>query len=345
MTSDEIMSRYQEASVPQAGITPGLYTVAGAAGLMGTAALKRLRNAAGVRLRAVYHRRKPLIEADNIECVRADLRDEQACRSVCSDADYVFMFAGILSTASLVARDPVGHIVDNVAMTTHMLHAAYESGVKTFVWLSSSTGYPQQDAPLTEDDMFHGDPPRGYFAVGWYSRYIEKLAQHYAQHVPNPLQIVMLRPTTIYGEHESFDLSECHMLPALVRKVVERMEPIEVWGDGNQMRDLIYADDVMTACLLAMGRGEPYQVYNVGAGVQYSVNELLQAIIKLDGYTDARVQHKIDRPTAPARRELDLARSQSVLGFQPQTSIETGIGRMIRQCRQLYGAPALREAQ
>lgn len=345
MSSNEIVSGDGDDVVQQAEIAPGLYTVAGAAGLMGTAALRRLHGAPGVSVRAVYHRRRPVIEVDTIEPVQADLRDEEACRSVCAGADYVFMFAGILSTAAVLARDPVAHIVDNVAMTTRMMQAAYESRVKRFVWLSSSTGYPQQESPLTEDDMFRADPPAGYFAVGWYSRYIEKLAQHYAQHVPHPLQVVMLRPTTIYGEYESFDLDECHMLPALVRKTIERMNPLEVWGDGEQRRDLIYADDVLTACLLAMQRSEPYQVYNVGAGAQYRIKDLLRTIIEQDGFANAQVEYRMDRPSAPVRRELDLTRSRAVLGFRPQTSIEDGIRRMIHRCRQLYGVPVLEEAQ
>ena len=174
---------------------------------------------------------------------------------------------------------------------------------------------------------------------------MEKLAELYARYVPTPLQMIMLRPTTIYGEYESFDLGRCHMLPALVRKVVDRMDPIEVWGDGRQRRDLVYADDVFRACLLAMRRSEAFQAYNVGAGVEYSVTELLHRIIEQAEFGSARVECRVDRPSAPSRRDLDLTRIRSVLGFQPRTSMDEGIGRMIARCRQLHAVPERKGAK
>ncbi|MFH1996539.1 MAG: NAD-dependent epimerase/dehydratase family protein [Candidatus Omnitrophota bacterium] len=311
-------------------ISRGNYLVAGATGLMGTTALLRLKDVTGVHVRAVYHTRKPKILADNISYIKADLRDLDECRKAVEGIDHLLMFAAVLSTAPMMARDPVSHVTSTLIMNARMLQAAYFARVKKFLWLSSSTGYPLKERPLSEDDMFAGDPPDSYFSVGWMSRYAETLCRMYATKLKNPMRIVVLRPTTIYGEHEDFHFETCHMLPALVRKVSERQRPIEVWGTGDNRRDLIYADDMFDACLSALETAEQYDVFNVGFGKQYSVNELLKLIIEIDGFTGAEVIHDTSKPTAIFARETDCTKAKKVLGFEPKTSIEEGIAKMLR---------------
>ena len=227
---------------------PGNYLVAGSAGLMGTTALLRLKDAPGVNVKAVYHRRGPRVSADNIAHVQADLRNVDACKKVAEGIDYVFMFAAVLSTAPVIARNPVSHITSNLIMNAQMLEASYFAGVKKFVWLSSSTGYPESRHPLKEDDMFAGNPPDVYFSVGWMSRYTEVLCRMYSTKLKNPMPVVILRPTTIYGEYEGFDFEKCHMLPALVRRVCDREDPLVVWGDGQNRRLSKYKDIFSNLC-------------------------------------------------------------------------------------------------
>lgn len=310
-------------------ILPGNYLVAGASGLMGTAALLRLKDLEGISVMAVYHQKKPLVSANNISYIQADLRNLENCRKVVEGMDYVFMFAAVLSTAPVLAKNPVSHITSNLIMNAQMLEAAYFSGVKKFLWLSSSTGYPPEDRLLNEEDMFLGDPADNYFSVGWMSRYTEVLCRMYATKLKNPMPAVILRPTTIYGEYESFDFETSHVLPALVRKVVERHNPLEVWGDGKNMRDLLYADDMIDACFLALTKTDSFNVFNIGYGQQYSINKLLEMIIKADGSSRLDIVYNVSKPSAISKRTINIQKSQKVLGFYPKTPIEQGIRRMV----------------
>ena len=244
------------------------------------------------------------------------------------------MFAAVLSTAPVMAKNPVSHITSNMIMNAQMLEAAYFAGVKKFLWLSSCTGYPLTEGVLKEENMFDGDPPDVYFSVGWMSRYTEVLCRMYATKLKVSMPTVVLRPTTIYGEYEDFHFDTCHMLPALVRKVVERQKPIEVWGTGTNTRDLIYADDVFDACLLAMEKIDTFDVFNVGFGRQYSVNELLKMIIEIDGYSNAEIVHNTSKPSTIKKRVINLTRAPKVLGFEVKTSIEDGITKMVEWYRQ-----------
>lgn len=310
-------------------IMPGNYLVLGATGLMGTTALLRLKNVPKVTVKAVYHTRKPRIFAENISYVQADLRNLDDCKKIVENIDYVFMFAAVLSTAPVLAKNPISHITSNMIMNAQMLEASYFARVKKFLWLSSSTGYPMKDAVLKEENMFDGDPPDVYFSVGWMSRYTEVLCRMYATKLKNSMPVVILRPTTIYGEYEDFNFETCHVLPALVRKVVERHNPIEVWGTGEDKRDLIYSDDVFDACLIALEKIDTYDVFNIGYGEQYSINKILKVIIEIEKYYNAKIVHNTSKPSTISKRVIDFTKSREILDFKAKTSIQEGIKRMV----------------
>ena len=313
---------------------PGNYLVAGSTGLMGTTALLRLKDQPNINVKAVYHNRKPTIFADNIEYIKADLKDLNNCKNVVKDIDYVLMFAAILSTAPMVARDPVSHVTETMIMNSQMLEAAYFEKIKKFIWLSSSTGYPMKDDILTEKDMFKGNPPDKYFSVGWMSRYTETLCRMYSTKLKEPIPIVIFRPTTIYGEYESFDFKKSHVLPALVRKVVEKQKPIVVWGNGEKRRDLIYSDDVFDAIILAMEKIKKYDVFNVGVGKDYSINEILKTILEIDDFKDAEIIFDKTKPTSIDKRTIDFSKIKKELSFKPKTTLKDGITKMINWYRQ-----------
>lgn len=307
----------------------GNYLVAGSTGLMGTTALLRLKDQPNVNVKAVYHNRKPHIFADNIEYVQANLKNPEDCKQIVKDMDYVLMFAAILSTAPMVAKNPVSHVTDTMIMNAQMLEASYFEKVKKFVWLSSSTGYPMVDGTISEEDMFKGDPPDNYFSVGWMSRYTEILCRMYSTKLKDPMPIITFRPTTIYGEYESFDFEKSHVLPALVRRVVERQKPIEVWGTGEKRRDLIYSDDVFDAVLSGMEKIKEYDVFNIGFGKDYSINDMLKMIIEIDGFKDAEIIYNKSKPTSIDKRITDFSNIKKKLNFKPKTSLKDGITKMI----------------
>lgn len=314
-------------------IPKGNYLIAGAAGLMGSIALLRLSNLPGVKVRAV-DKRKPKISVNNISFVKADLRNIEECKKVVKDIDYLFMFAAILSTAPVMAKNPVSHVTSNMIINSQMLEAAYFAGVKKFLWLSSSTGYPPKKGILKEENMFDGDPPDNYFSVGWMSRYTEVLCRMYATKLKKSMPTIILRPANIYGEYEDFHFETCHVLPALIRKVVERQNPIEVWGTGEQRRDLIYADDVFDACLLSLEKVDKFDVFNIGYGKEYSINELLKMILEIDDFQDAKVVYNSSKPSAIMKRSIDFTKAKEVLGFKPKTTIREGISKMIKWYRE-----------
>ena len=119
--------------------------------------------------------------------------------------------------------------------------------------------------------MFDGDPHDVYFAAGWMKRYAEVLCRTYAEKIPNPMPTVVVRPSNVYGPYDKFDFAVSHVTAALIRRVVERHSPLEVWGNGQDIRDLIYVDDFIEGMLAAFATDRPYLAVNICAGAGHSV--------------------------------------------------------------------------
>lgn len=302
----------------------GSYLVLGASGLVGSHALTRLVDRPGIKVRAVSHSRGLAVQGRNIEHRRADLRRPETAASLMEGIDHVLLFAGVVATAPVLARDPVGPIRDQMAVTTSVCEAAFRAGVSKVVFLSSTTGYPAAEGELGEEDMFAGEPPPNWTYLGWATRFLEIQARYLAERSEGRTSFVALRPTMIYGAHDNFSFDEGHFLPALLRRVVERQEPIEVWGTGEDERDLIHARDVVDASLLALGI-DGFDAFNVATGEAHSVNGILERLLRLDNWSGARVEHVTGRPRSHRKRSFSAARARQRLGFEARVSLDEGL--------------------
>ena len=131
---------------------------------------------------------------------------------------------------------PLVHITPNVLINTLMLEAAHRARVARFCFISSGAAYPPTaDRPVREEEMFDGDPHDVYFAAGWMKRYAEILCRTYAEKIPQPMLTVVVRPSNVYGPYDKFDFAVSHVTAALIRRVVERQSPLEVWGTGEDI--------------------------------------------------------------------------------------------------------------
>jgi GDP-L-fucose synthase len=289
----------------------------------------------GAQVRGVSCRR-PLGPAHaGVEPMRADLTVPDDCRRAVDGMDFVFMCAASTSGAAVITATPLTHLTPNVVMNAQVLDAAYTAGVKKLLFISSSAAYPPTDSrPVNEDEMFTGDPYDVYFSAGWMKRYAEVLCRTYATKISRPMPTVVVRPSNAYGPHDKFDFGTSHVTAALIRRVVERHRPLEVWGTGDDIRDLIYIDDLIDGMLCAFERDEPYLVVNLASGTGSSVREILRTLLEVDDYRDAEVRFDPSKPRTIPVRLIDTGYAKRALGFEARVDLREGLRRTVRWYRE-----------
>jgi len=303
--------------------------IAGGAGFIGTNLALRLREQ-GARLRLTI-RDKPLQAAfPGAEVMQVDLRRPEDCARVMDGVEFVFMCAAHTSGAAAIRSTPLVHITPNVLINTLMLEAAYQAGAQKVCFISSGAAYPDTGArPVTESEMFDGDPVDVYFPAGWMKRYAEILCRTYAEKIAKPMPTVVVRPSNVYGPYDKFDFAVSHVTAALLRRVVERHTPLEVWGTGRDVRDLMYVDDFIDGLLAAFATDLPYFAINICDGKGQTVREILDTLLAVDGYRDADVRFDASRPSTIPIRLMDNSLAREKLGFQTRIPLDEGLRRTI----------------
>ena len=296
--------------------------VTGASGLIGSNLVETLHRQ-GYDVTATY-RTTSKINNKDIKQIQGDLLDSNFCDEITKNVDVVFHCAANTSGAHVMSSSPLVHVTPNVIMNSQLMESSYKSNVKKFIFMSSSVVYPYTaEKPNKEDEFVFGDIYEKYFAVGWMKRYTEKLCEMYSKFLNPTMQCIVLRPANIYGPNDKFD-NRSHVLPATIMKVVNRQNPIEVWGDGKDIRDFIHIDDFVRACIMVMEKVDKYSIYNVGSGTGKSVDDVLSNCMDIENYkTD--VVYNSDKPSMIPIRLLDVSKIKEEVGFETEISLKNGL--------------------
>ena len=310
----------------------GRIVVLGATGLVGRHLVETLAARRARDVQATYRSRQPFA-ASGVAWHQAELLDYGSVAAAVRGARVVVLCAGKISTTAELRRDPVRSIQDSLRIGINALEAAAAAGVDRFVLLSSCTGYPEGVGIKEEADMFKGDPPAGWFGVGWMHRFLEKQLEWYCARLGRIEAGVALRPTLIYGPYDDFKPESGHFVPSFIHRVVARERPIEVWGDGKQTRNLIHAADVASAIVAAFAHDKGYAAFNVAAPRSTGVDEVLSTLLELDGFDDAEVVHRLDKAAGASALEVSALAFTQRFGWRPALSLRDGLADTLQWYR------------
>ncbi len=315
--------------------------ITGGAGFIGTNLALRLQGL-GAALRLTVHDNPLQASFPGAEVMTVDLRRPEDCARAVEGVDFVFICSAHTSGAAVIRATPLAHITPNVLINTLLLDAAYRARVGKVCFISSGAAYPPTgDRPVGEAEMFDGDPADVYFPAGWMKRYAEVLCRTYAEKIAQPMATVVVRPSNIYGPYDKFDFAVSHVTAALTRRVAERQAPLDVWGTGGDVRDLIYIDDFIDGMLGAFATDLPYFAVNICAGKGHTVRQILETLLAVDDYLDADVRFDPSRPSTIPVRLMDNSLARKRFGFEARISLGEGLKRTLAWYRAQKAAPAV----
>ena len=300
--------------------------ITGGSGLVGQNLTARLIKEGYTEIRVNLHKRSVRTKHKGVEYTQHDLQTYQGCREATEGVSVVFHAAASTSNAVDTVVDPLAHVTPNVAMNNFLIDASWRSGVEHYVFISSNTVYPPKgDEPVVETDFLFDEPYPVYFPVGWMKRYAEVQCELYAKYLPRTMKCTVIRPANLFGPHDKYDFNKCHVTPATIRKVADKMNPIPVWGDGSELRDLLYIEDFVEALQVVMEKEtEKFQVYNVGSNEVHSVNDVLGLMKHIVDY-NAPTEYIQGKPSMIPTRRIDSNKIKENLGWESKTPLEVGL--------------------
>ena len=245
--------------------------------------------------------------------------------------EYVFLAAAKVGGIWANARHPADFLYDNLAIATNVIHAAHRFEVKKLLNLGSSCIYPRlAEQPIRESALLTGplESTNRAYAVAKIAA-IELCDSYRTQHGRD---FISAMPTNLYGPGDNFDLESSHVLPALLRKVLEAKEQdrasVPVWGSGTPRREFLYVEDLADACLFLMERFSEPGPINVGTGEDVSIRELVELIADVVGFR-GRFDWDASKPDGTPRKLLDVSRLTQA-GWKAKVGLREGIERTLR---------------
>ena len=293
--------------------------IAGHTGLVGSSLLRHLRE-------------NGFTNIITINSNKLDLRDSLLVSDFFkkNEIEYVFLCAakvgGILANNTKKAE----FIYDNLMIQSNIIHNSYLNKVKKLLFLGSSCIYPKlSKQPISEDSLLTA--PLELTNEPYAIAKIAGIKMCDAYRYQYGCNFISAMPTNMYGPNDNYDLSTCHVLPALIRKFYEakknNFNEVIIWGDGTPKREFMHVDDCAIACLFLMQKYNDPGIINIGTGSDISIKDLALLIKNRINYK-GEIKFDFSKPNGTPRKLLNVLKINN-LGWKHSISLENGLQMLI----------------
>ncbi|MER3409118.1 MAG: GDP-fucose synthetase [Thermoleophilia bacterium] len=258
-----------------------------------------------------------------------------------AEPELVFHLAAEVGGIGANRANPGRYWYANLAMGIHVLEQCRLHGTRKLVLVGTICSYPKHaPVPFREDDLWSGYPEETNAPYGIAKKTLLVGAQAYREQYG--LNAIYLLPVNLYGPRDNFDLETSHVIPALIRKVVEASErgegEVVLWGDGSPTREFLYVEDCAEGLALAAERYDGPDPVNLGTGEEISIRELALLVAELVSY-QGEIVWDTTKPNGQPRRRLDTSRAQALFGFRARTPLRQGLARTVAWYRKARPCP------
>ncbi|MDQ3378818.1 MAG: GDP-L-fucose synthase [Actinomycetota bacterium] len=258
-----------------------------------------------------------------------DLTSPESAARLFDDAvpELVFHLAAEVGGIGANRANPGRYWYANLAMGLNVLEQARLHETPKLVISGTVCSYPKfAPVPFREATLWDGYPEETNAPYGIAKKAVLVGAQAYREQYG--LNTVFLLPTNLYGPRDNFDLETSHVIPALIRKMVEAEEEVVLWGDGSPTREFLYVEDCVDGFVLAAEHYDGPEPANLGASREISIRELAEVVAEVAGY-GGEIVWDTSKPGGQPRRSVDGSRAQELFGFEARTGLRDGIERTV----------------
>ena len=248
--------------------------------------------------------------------------------------EYVFIAAakvgGILANNNYRAE----FIYDNIMIQSNLIRACKNHDVTKTIFLGSSCIYPKlSKQPIKEEYLMTGalEPTNEPYSIAKIAglKMCESFYQQYGS------EFISLMPTNLYGPNDNYDLQNCHVIPALIKKIYDAKQKskshVTIWGSGNPKREFLHVDDLAQACIFFMNEVSAKTIYdqynvshiNIGTGTDISIKMLAELICKTVNFQGG-LKFDTDKPDGTYQKLLDVSKLRD-LGWYSKISLSDGL--------------------
>lgn len=303
--------------------------ITGVAGFIGSNLANSLLKKGGYRVVGIDNLSYGVREQipDGVEFINLDIRSKDIYPHF-ENMDYVFHFAA-KNCISDCQKNPIETSDINITGTINVFEAGKIHKVKKIVYAESSALYEgSKNFPTAEDD----EHPESFYALSKYAGML--FAKGYEKFYG--VKSTALRYFNVYGPRQDYRRSIPPLFSALIINLLKGKQPI-IYGNGTKRRDFIYVDDINEFHVLCMeDERTTGEVFNLGSGVNNSVNEIYEVVAKLIG-TDIKPNYMDDLPGEAFQNLADISKAQK-LGWKPGTDLKLGMKESVDYIRKEIAA-------
>ena len=294
--------------------------VTGGGGFLGSHLVERL-GTDGHDVFAARQRAYDLTRWDDAERLFADAQPER-----------VFHLAAEVGGIGANMANPGRYWYANLMMGAHVLELSRLRAVEKLVIVGTVCAYPKfTPVPFSEDHLWNGYPEETNAPYGVAKKSVLVGAQAYREQYGT--NAIFLLPTNLYGPRDRFHPTNAHVIPDLIRKMVDSPEEVVLWGDGSPTREFLYVDDCVEGLVLAAERYDGADPVNLGAGKEISIRDLAELVADVTGF-EGRITWDESKPNGQPRRSVDATRARELFGFEARTPLREGLERTVAWYRE-----------
>jgi GDP-L-fucose synthase len=268
-----------------------------------------------------------------------DLREKDAVIQLYQDHPDTTMVIHLAASVGGIGANrehPGTFFYDNIMMGVLMQEQARLAGIDKFVGIGTICSYPKfTPIPFKEEDLWNGYPEETNAPYGLVKKMI--LVQSQAYRDEFDFNGIHLLPTNLYGPEDNFDPASSHVIPALIKKMLDAHEQsidqVTLWGDGTPTREFIYVKDAAEGIALGAACYNKPEPVNIGSGREISIKDLAELIADEVGFT-GELHWDTSKPNGQPRRNVDVSRARNEFGFEAQTDFREGIRETITWYRE-----------